>query len=185
MDIVKFYRTVRKLKEIERSGWVERGVERAESVSDHSFMLALLCMIISKQGIDKEKAIKMALVHDLAESEIGDIISKENWPKGGIMSNSEKIKMEEKAMQKIVSYLSKVESEEVFKLWKEFEQGKLPEAKFVKELDNVEMILQALDYHSKGNYKKPLEPFWDERNMNKIKDNNIKRLIEEIIDKGW
>ena len=79
MNIVEFYKTVRKLKEIKRAGWIERGIKNSESVADHSFMVTILCIAFPKQEINKEKAIKMALVHDLGESEIGDLITKEHW----------------------------------------------------------------------------------------------------------
>jgi putative hydrolase of HD superfamily len=185
MDITKFYKTVRKLKDVKRTGWIERGVKTPESVSDHSFMTAILCVALSAKGIDKEKAIKMALVHDLAESEIGDIITKESWTEGGTMAKDEKIKMERDAMKRLASCLSELESKEVFELWKEFEEEKSPEARFVKDVDRAETILQAYDYHSKNNFKKPLQPFWDKKGTDSIKDKRLKSLIKNIIDKGW
>jgi len=185
MNIKRFYKTVRKLKEIRRSGWTERGVKDAETVADHSFMVAVLCTAFPKKGIDKDKAMKMALLHDLAESKVGDLISKEHWQQGGTISRLEKIKKEENALKEILSDLKDEEAKEIFNLWKEYEEEKTPEAKFVKEMDTVEMIFQALDYNSKGNYEKPIETFWDNKNMSLIKDKNIKKLIEDIVDRGW
>jgi putative hydrolase of HD superfamily len=185
MNLPEFYKTVKKLKEIRRAGWLERGVKDAESVADHSFMVAVLCSAFPKQGIDKDKAVKMALFHDLAESKIGDLITKEHWKEGGSITTEEKNKKEEKALKEILSHLEEKKEKEIFNIWKEFEEGETNEAKFVNDMDTLERTLQALDYRSKGNFKKPLEPFWDERNMGLIKDKNIKKLVEDIIDKGW
>jgi putative hydrolase of HD superfamily len=180
MNILKFYQIVSKLKETKRSGWVERGVTDAESVSDHSFMTALLCMTILKKGINREKAIKMALVHDLAESEIGDLITKEHWEQGGTIARSEKAKKEEKAMKEIVSNLSAEEASEIMGLWKDYEDERNPEAIFVRDMDVLEMILQAYSYHKNGNFKKSLDVFWDEENTKLIKDAKIRKLIEDL-----
>jgi len=185
MNIKKFYQTVRKLKEIKRSGWIERGVVNAESVSDHSFMTTLLCMVIPKKGIDKEKVIKMSLIHDLAESEIGDIITKEHWEQGGTITRSEKFEKEERAMKNITSNLSESEAKEILDLWKENEEGKTPEALFIRDIDVLEMIMQAYDYYRKNNFKKSLEGFWDKKNMSLIKDSDIKRIAQDLLEHGW
>jgi 5'-deoxynucleotidase YfbR-like HD superfamily hydrolase len=159
MNIKEFYHTVRKLKDIERAGWVERGVKNPESVSDHSFMVTLLCMILPKEGIDREKAIKMALVHDLVESVAGDMITKEHWEMGGTITKEEKSKKEEQALKRILLHLPEKNSKEIFDLWKEADEEKTTEAKFVKDVDIAEMIMQAYNYHSKSNFQKPLEHF--------------------------
>jgi putative hydrolases of HD superfamily len=179
MDIKNFYQNVRNLKLIKRTGWVERGVKDPESVSDHSFMVALLCLAFPKDGIYKDKAVMMALVHDLAESKTGDIISKENWPEGGTMSSSEKSKLEEDAIQKILSNLQDEDSDEIFRLWKEYDEGKTPEAKFVRDIDILERTMQALEYHVKGDYEKTLVPFFE--NKAKIEDPEIRSFLEEYM----
>jgi len=184
MDIGKFYETVVKLKEIKRRGWIERGVKDPESISDHSFMVALLCLIVPKQGIDKNKAVKMALVHDLAESITGDYISTENWS-GGTISKEEQLKKEEQAMKEILPLLDNETAKEIVSLWKEYEEGETTEARFVKDVDALEVLLQAYDYYSKKNYEKDLTVFWDKKGLNRIKDQNIKKLVKDIIDKGW
>jgi putative hydrolase of HD superfamily len=194
MDIKKFYQTARKLKDTKRSGWAERGVKYSESVSDHSYMVAILCMIFPKEGIDKDKAVKMALVHDLAESETGDIMDRKHFTdepaadwKERILTKSEKDKMERKVMEKIVSNLPKEAYKEVFGLWKEYEERKTKEALFVKDIDVVERVFQALDYHSKKNYKKDLKIFWDNKNkdLDVIKNKDIRKFLDNVISEGW
>ena len=184
MDIATFIRTANRLKDVKRAGWVERGVKDPESVADHSFMAALLCMIFPAKGIDRDKAIKMALIHDLAEAETGDIITTENWSEKGTISKKDKEVLERKALRKILVGLDPGVSKEIIDLWDEFHEGKTPEAVFAKDVDNAERILQAVEYRKNKNYKKPLDGFWDKKGLGMIKDENIKRIVLDIIGKG-
>ncbi len=97
MDLVKFLAEAGKLKAVRRQGWIERGVKKPESVADHCFGTALACMVVPGD-VDRDKAIRMALVHDLAEARVGDIITKESWS-GGSMRREEKLKLEGKALR--------------------------------------------------------------------------------------
>jgi len=74
--IEKFFQNVLELKNIPRQGWKEKlGINNPESVADHSYSTTVMSMILSDlEGLNSEKIIKMALLHDLAESIIGDII---------------------------------------------------------------------------------------------------------------
>jgi len=76
MKILRLAAFAGKLKRISRAGWIKEHVKDPESVAEHSYRLALMTMFASiDREIDQAKAIKMALVHDLAESQIGDIIT--------------------------------------------------------------------------------------------------------------
>lgn len=181
MDVLGFYRAVRRLKDVKRQGWVVRGVEGPESVSDHAFMVAVLCMVLPFRG-DRERAVRMALVHDMAESEVGDIITERGWE--GAMSRERKRSLEEEAMGRISSLLDGPAAGEMMSLWKEFEEGESPEAVFVRGADSAEAVLQALDYQGKGNRGRRLETFWSDRNVRGIKSESIKKLLQEIIARG-
>jgi len=184
MSIYEFYKTAKKLTSMKRAGWVERGVRDPESISDHSFMAAMLCMAAAPDDIDKCKAVKMALIHDLAESLTGDMITKENWPSGGTITEAEKHEIEKSSIGKILSCLEGSVSDEIMELWTEFEAGKTREARFVRSIDVAQRCITAAEYHKEGNHKKPLEPFWDERGLSKIGDERVKRLVVDIIPKG-
>ena len=94
----------------------------------------------------------MALIHDLAEAKVGDIT-----PLDGI-SKKEKHDLEEKAMIKLVNSLDN--GKDLLSLWKEFEEGKTKEAKFVKRLDKLEMMFQAYEYGI-TQPRVNLREFWD------------------------
>ena len=59
--------TLENLKKTKRTGWIRAGVVNPESVADHSFRMAFLALILGKDmGVDTQKAVCMALVHDIA-----------------------------------------------------------------------------------------------------------------------
>jgi putative hydrolase of HD superfamily len=60
---------------------VRSGVPKVESISDHMYRMSLMAMTLpdemeiggTKAIIDRHRCIRMCLVHDLAESIVGDI----------------------------------------------------------------------------------------------------------------
>jgi len=143
-NTLHFANIVGKLKELKRTGWVRRNVPEPESVAEHSFRLAVLVMVLAREaGVDETKAIKMALIHDLAEAEIGDIVTF----KGGQPRNNrvEKLAKERAAMAKILELVS-VEPE----LYDEFAAGRTPEARLVNDVDRLEMAITAKEYQERS-----------------------------------
>jgi putative hydrolase of HD superfamily len=179
MDLIKFFEAAMRMKDVERAGWAERGVKNPETSSDHSFMVALMILVLGRnRKMDMEKALKMAIVHDLPEAIVGDIITKENWEKGGHMWNKEKVKKERPAVRKLSSLAG---DPEILRIWEEFEEQKTPEARFVKEIDRLATIVQAVEYHKKGNYKKPVEGFWDEKGLSSVKDPELRKFLNSVL----
>jgi putative hydrolases of HD superfamily len=173
MKLIDFFQTVGKLKTLKRTGWVKKGIINPESVAEHSFRTAIMAMILApKVGVNVEKAIKMALIHDLGEAKIGDVIVMEG---NKVLSNaSEKKQMEEEAFKQIMEAIN---GEEYIKLFQEFEENKTKEASLVKELDKLEMALQAREYEQL--YKLDLEE-WFENSRILIKSNEVREILEEI-----
>ena len=169
--LLEFLQKAGKLKDIERSGWKRNKVERPESVADHSWRTAMMAFILAKRlGLDESKAMKMAIVHDLGESEIGDYMPHE-------LAHDHKQAKEREAMKTICSKLGK-EGEEIFGLWEEFEHGKSKEGKLVKELDKLEMALQAAEYEN-GGRSKDLGEFISHTEKF-LKSKEMKKLLEDI-----
>lgn len=177
MELLGFFRNVRKLKDTKRTGWVINRIKDPESVADHSFMLSLMSyMMAKKAGLDAEKCMKMGMIHDLCEVYSGDIpdcLHEEERT----MSTEEKKKRETKGMEKILSQLPKDLTEEFESLWNEFEKRETKEAKLVKDLDKLEMCLQAEDYVKKGN--RGLDEFFEDGNQN-IHTQEIKEIFRKI-----
>lgn len=136
------------LKRLFRQGWLKRGLPEAacESVADHSFGTALLALLLAgrppHEGVDREKTVLMALVHELCEVYAGDIT-----PADGV-SPEEKARLERESLARVLGGLTG--AEELFSLWEEFEAGESPEARLVKQLDRLEMGIQAAVYRAEG-----------------------------------
>lgn len=104
-------------------------------------------------GVDRERCIKMAIVHDIAEAIVGDITPSDGVPK------EEKSRREKAALEEMCEVLGGgVRAEEITELWLEYENNASLEANLVKDFDKVEMILQALEYESE--HGKVLDEFF-------------------------
>jgi putative hydrolase of HD superfamily len=143
--ILDFFKTAVNLKNIARQGWIDKlSIENPESVADHSYSMAIMGMVISDlENYDSEKILKMILLHDLAESKIGDYtpnqISKEN-----------KTKIENNAYDEIINMLPDAIKLQYGEIWGEYQKQESPESKIVYQIDKLEMVLQAKMYQKKG-----------------------------------
>jgi putative hydrolase of HD superfamily len=157
MDNYKFNNLIEhilKLKNIKRTGWLSKAkILRAESVADHSYSLTALSMVFSDfLGLDTEKVIKMCIIHDLAESIIGDYMPDE-------ISIGEKQIKEDDAMKIVISSFPDKIAVLYSNIWKEYCLNQTKEARLVKQLDKVEMFLQANQYLKNGYSYEFLSPF--------------------------
>merc|ERR1719356_1423679 len=91
-------------------------------------------------GLDSSRCVKMALVHDLAESLVVEGDKKDK------ITREEKIRREREALHGICDDLGGEVGEEIRSLWEEFEAGDTTEAQHLRDLDKFEMVLQASEY---------------------------------------
>lgn len=137
--VIDFYPIIQRLKGLKRSGWIDFNVEDSESVADHTFGLAVLVLMLApRYGFGLEKCLTMALVHDLAEAVVGDITPRQD------VSESKKIEMEEQALNEI--FAGHPNKDRLLELWRQVAHGNTPEGRLVKDLDKLEMALQASIY---------------------------------------
>jgi putative hydrolase of HD superfamily len=140
------------LKRTPRTGWVDVGVYEPESVADHTFRTAFLCILYADMnGLDSLKLLRMALIHDLPEAIIGDLMPSQK--------NSETKESEENAIHKVLGLLPQVQRENYLALWNEYQEGKTKEAQALQQIDKIEMALQAKEYERFGSAGKSLERF--------------------------
>ncbi|KAJ6362164.1 hypothetical protein OIU78_002550 [Salix suchowensis] len=141
---IDFLSLCHRLKTTKRAGWVKRDIKGPESISDHMYRMGLMALIAPDiPGIDRDKCIKMAIVHDIAEAIVGDITPSDGVPK------AEKSRKEREALEHMCKLLgAESRAKEMSELWNEYEENSTPEAKIVKDFDKVEMILQALEYEN-------------------------------------
>ncbi|CAO1623177.1 unnamed protein product [Parajaminaea phylloscopi] len=139
--VLAFMHRVEQLKINKRTGWLHHRVPRAESIADHMYRMAMLAMLCPND-IDIGKAVMLALVHDLAEAEVGDLTPLDKVPK------EEKVRREAEALAYLVHDLlgSSPAALRIEALWHEYEERETLESQLVKDLDRFELILQATEY---------------------------------------
>ncbi|CAL5866989.1 uncharacterized protein PFLUO_LOCUS1201 [Penicillium psychrofluorescens] len=132
-------------------------MQHVESVAAHSFRVAMLAYLAPNDlNLDIFKCMKMGLFHDIGESVIGDI------PTFIGFQEDKKYKMEQNGVQYLESLLQAYSPEkaaEMLSLWEEHEEGKTPEAQWVREMDKFECLLQAHEYEQRTYGEKNLDEF--------------------------
>ena len=144
--VIKFYVVCNKLKDVIRTGWIDWKVERKrlESVAEHIYgtqMLALAMKSEFEYDIDIMKVIYMLALHELGETIIGDLTQFQ-------ISKEEKMQIEHETVRKILKDL--LDSEEIEKLYLEFDERKTNEAVFAHFCDKLECDLQCRLYDEEG-----------------------------------
>jgi putative hydrolase of HD superfamily len=118
-----------RLKQVNRQTLIHNG-GRHENSAEHSWHLALAAMIFQKFAppeLDLNKAIKMALLHDLVEIDAGDVIV--------YGDHSNKREKETAALERLTNLLPDEIGSEFRNIWHEFEDGQSIEAKYVSAID--------------------------------------------------
>jgi putative hydrolases of HD superfamily len=135
------------LKQLYRRGWLARGVppERCESVAEHSFGVALLALLMAEAHhpeLDPSRVVRMALLHDIGEIDAGDVIPDDR------MDAVEKHRRERQGALRVLENLPGGAAQ--IALYDEYEEGRSPEARFVRQIDRLEMGFQAGVYEMQG-----------------------------------
>jgi len=197
-NILNFLLEVGKLKNIERKGITFYGVKKPDSATDHSFRIALMAWVFSQEKkINLEKAIKIALIHDICKILTGDIT-----PYDGLLPKSkkerekfvrrwrrlplrekekryaEKFEKEYTALKKLTAKLPKNLKKEIIDVWLDYHRGGSSEAKFVSQLDILENLLEAFEWWKK-NKKFPTKPWWEHADE-VIDDPLLLKFLKEI-----
>ncbi len=169
-----FFYLVSELKKIPRKGWKEKiGIPHPESVADHSYGVVMMAMILADcTGMDTEKIIKMALLHDVAESIIGDFIP-------GEVSRETKRVVEDQAMKEILRKLPINLEKKYNSLWKDYVDKTSRESILLHEIDKLEMAIQAIKYVSEGYSREKLQEFIESARK-EIKSKELLEILDAI-----
>lgn len=169
-----FFKIILNLKNVQRKGWVNKlGIKNPESVADHSYSMTIMSMIFSElNGLNTNKIVKMSLLHDLAESEVGDFTPDE-------IAKDKKLELENNTMKNILKKLPIELIDDYQSIWDEFQLGNSAESIFVHEMDKLEMIFQAKQYLDEGHSKEKIQPFINSAN-NGIKNPELKKIISKL-----
>jgi len=143
-------------------------VKNPETIAEHTFRLMFMAWLLGRnKGLNIKNLVRLSLCHDLVEVYAGDITPFFYWEKldkgnksyreislrGVRMSGEKKEKMgkikfekERKSIFRLASCLKPELKREIIGAWFEYEGMTSPEAKFVKQVDKIETLLQSIEY---------------------------------------
>jgi putative hydrolase of HD superfamily len=133
-----------RLKSVLRATTLVDG-SRVENSGEHSWHLALYALVLADQagpGVDISRVIRMLLLHDLVEIDVGDVpIHSQN---GAAHGSPETQAAEAKAADRIFGLLPADLRDSLRALWEEFEAAETADARFAKSLDRVQPVMANL-----------------------------------------
>ena len=143
MNIERFKKQLDFILEIDKEKEIYRqthlkGYKRQENDAEHAWHMAIMIYLLKEyanEEFDVAKAMMMALIHDIVEIDAGDTYA---YDTKNLATQEER---EEKAANRIFGMLPDEQKKEMLDLFYEFEEGKTPEAKFAKTMDNFQPIL--------------------------------------------
>jgi putative hydrolase of HD superfamily len=111
------------------------------NITEHHFRVAWIALMIAahEKNVDTGKMVKMALVHDIAESRHGDVDD---------ISRQYVERKEELAINDVLGDTAL--KDEFLKLWQEYEKRESIESKIVKDADNIDVDLELAEQKAKG-----------------------------------
>lgn len=114
---------------------------RRETDAEHSWHIAMMAMLFADfapEGVDRDRSIRMCLVHDLVEIYAGDTFCYD------VKAGESKQEREIMAADKLFSMLPEKDGEELKRLWLEFEEQSTPDALFAASLDRFQPIINNI-----------------------------------------
>ncbi|KAL1640724.1 hypothetical protein SLS58_006738 [Diplodia intermedia] len=143
-----FFHLLERLKTTKREGWRRFGILHGESISDHMYRMSILTMLAPpslSSRLNIPHCTKMALVHDMAEALVGDITPVDP------ISKEEKSRRESETMDYICTRLlgkfgGGLTGADIRAVWQEYEDSVTLEARYVHDIDKMELLLQMMEY---------------------------------------
>jgi len=141
------------LKDERRTGWQLRGVDAPESVAAHAWGVAYLVLTLGDRfrtdlpDVDLDRALRLAVVHDVAEAETGDVATRADSTADPVDPDAKET-AEREAMADLAGPLP----DRVRDAWEAYEARDSPEAVLVKECDLLDVCLQAVIYERDARY---------------------------------
>lgn len=180
MKQIRFITEIDKMKQIFRQN-VVIGTQRNENDAEHSWHMAVMAILLPEysevENMDNFKVMKLALVHDLVEIYAGDTFC---YDEKGYEDKAEREIM---AAKKLFGLLPEDQEDEMWQLWREFEELETPEARFAACLDRLQPLL--LNYNTSGHtWQKPgvtSEKVYKRNEMLKKSAPELWNLVDNII----
>jgi len=152
---------LQRLKRLERTGWTLRGLPNGtESVAAHSFGVCVTAMLLADEvnarglEVNCERVLRMALLHDWAETRVGDMPRTASSYFGAEARRS----AEQLAFADIVTGTGSSEAD-YKEIFADYEERRSLEARLVKAADVVDLLVQAYALERSG--ASGLDEFWE------------------------
>jgi putative hydrolase of HD superfamily len=197
-NLLNFFIEIGKLKRKNRKGMMFYGIKDPETTAEHTFRMTIVAWFLgTMENMNIEKVIKTSLVHDLCEVYAGDIT-----PYDGLLPKDEKEKYdfvrkwphlsqeikkkrhkekqekERRSLEKLVKNLEPKVKKEILNLWWDLEIGKTKEARFARQIDRAENLIEAFDcWQRDKNF--PTKPWWQHADE-AIDDELVQKFLKEI-----
>ena len=178
---------LQRLKRLERTGWALRGLPNGtESVASHSFGVCVTAMLLADEArargleVDCERVLRMALLHDWAETRVGDMPRTATGYFGADVRKS----AETLAFADIVDGVGSAESE-YRALYQDYEQRGSLEARLVKAADVIDLLVQAYALERSG--AKGLDEFWQvaqqpDFQLPEVANEIVNEVLQSLLD---
>lgn len=140
---LRFLREIDRLKTVLRRNKVIAATRR-ENSAEHSWHLAVAVMAMrpyATRGTKLGRAVEMALVHDLPEMLVGDTFLYHTKLRAA------KARREAVAARRLFGRLRGGEGRHMLALWREFEAGVTPTARYVRALDRILPMMANAAHH--------------------------------------
>ncbi|OGG79978.1 hypothetical protein A3A39_01180 [Candidatus Kaiserbacteria bacterium RIFCSPLOWO2_01_FULL_54_13] len=167
---LEFLYEIGSLRNIPRA-WIQHLATDCSSTLEHTLRVVFLSLLIArKEGVkNEEKLIKMALVHDLAETRTADLAYVHK-----VYTTSD----DARAARDLFAGTVFADLEEILK---EYEKRASKEAKIVKDADNLDVDLELRELRERGNQvavkKQPLRKLVRDK---KLYTKTARKLWDEI-----
>ncbi len=192
MDKERFEKQLAFILEVDKEKNILRqthlsGYVRQENDAEHAWHIALMIYLLKEyanEDFDLAKAMVMALIHDIVEIDAGDTYAYD------LQELETQSQREEVAANRIFGLLPSDQKERLIDLFREFEEGKTPEARFAHVMDNLQPILLN-DYNNGKDWRKhdvSKDKVLNRQKTTQLGSNEIweftKELIERNVKKG-
>ncbi len=170
-ELSKFFFEIAMLKRTQRTGYAFLGTGK-ESTAAHSFSTAIIAFVLGKMaGADAQKALLMAIIHDIPEARTGDA----NAVHKMYLKRDEKRAMKE-ALKRCRP------CKDLLPVYEEYEEGKTIEAKIVRDADQIDMLLSLKEQLDCGNGNARM---WIPYVIKRLKTQEAKSLSKKILNTHW
>lgn len=172
---------LQRLKRLDRTGWTLRGLPNGtESVAAHSFGVCVTAMMLAdevqSQGlqVDLERVLRMALIHDWAETRVGDMPKTATDYFGADARKHAEAKAFTDIIETAGAGASQYET-----IYQDYEQRNSIEARLVKAADVLDLLIQAYALERAG--ARGLDEFWE---VAQNADFQLPPVAEEVVRKA-